>query len=298
MPALHAESPGEDAAPVSILAPAKLTLSLRVVGIRSDGYHLLEAEMVTIDLADTLQLRPGDRLRVRADVGDRLGEGQGEGEGGGHEPNRRSSRRRPGWSVPEGPDNLVHRALRAVGRRADVELVKRVPPGAGLGGGSADAAAVLRWAGCDDPAVAVALGADVPFCLTGGRARVGGVGEEIELLPFVERTFTLLLLPFGMDTAAVYRAWDRLADIRMDVVDDREADEVNDLEPAALVVDGRLATWKHMLAEVSGCRPRLAGSGSTWFVEGGLVELGLPTSLALGNQRARLVEVRTVPAFA
>lgn len=308
MSALHAESPDDDAGPVSILAPAKLTLSLRVVGVRSDGYHLLDAEMVTIDLADTLQLRPGDRLRVRADVGDRHGEGEGQaggdrpGEGQveveGHEPNRRASGRRHSWSVPEGPDNLVRRALRAVGRRADVELVKRVPPGAGLGGGSADAAAVLRWAGCDDPAVAVALGADVPFCLTGGRARVRGVGEEIEALPFAERTFTLLLPPFGMDTTAVYRAWDRLTDFRDDGLDDREADGVNDLEPAALVVDGRLAGWKQMLTEVSGCRPRLAGSGSTWFLEGGLGELGLPTSLALGGEQARLVEVRTVPAFA
>ena len=79
------------------------------------------------------------------------------------------------------------RALAAVGRRAHVRLDKRIPVGAGLGGGSADAAAVLRWAGCDDLAVAASLGADVPFCLVGGRARVTGIGEVVEPLPVRRR---------------------------------------------------------------------------------------------------------------
>ncbi len=68
--------------------------------------------------------------------------------------------------------NLIVQALAAAGRRARVRVVKRIPPGAGLGGGSSDAAAVLRWAGVDDLATAARLGADVPFCLVGGRARV------------------------------------------------------------------------------------------------------------------------------
>src|SRR5690606_3192037 len=108
---------------VELHAPAKLTLSLRITGVRDDGYHLLDAEMVTLDLADTLVLTPGDGLVVR---------------GAGGEP------------VPVGEDNLVARALAAVGRRAHVELEKRIPAGAGLGGGSSDAAAILRWAGCTD----------------------------------------------------------------------------------------------------------------------------------------------------
>jgi hypothetical protein len=81
--------------------------------------------------------------------------------------------------------------------------------GAGLGGGSADAAAILRWAGCSDLEMASALGADVPFCVAGGRARVRGIGESVTALAHQDREFTLLLPPFGMDTAAVYRAWDR-----------------------------------------------------------------------------------------
>ncbi|MCU1377553.1 MAG: ispE, partial [Acidimicrobiales bacterium] len=123
-----------------VFAPAKLTLSLRVTGTRPDGYHLIDAEMVALDLADELTFADGDGLEV-------LGAS--------------------GLPVPADDDNLVRRALRMVGRTAHVRLVKRIPAGAGLGGGSADAAAVLRWAGCHDVAAAVSLGADVPFCLLG-----------------------------------------------------------------------------------------------------------------------------------
>ena len=102
------------------------------------------------------------------------------------------------------------RALRAVGRRAHVRLEKHIPVGGGLGGGSSDAAAVLRWAGVDDLAVAAGLGADVPFCVRGGRARVTGIGEVLDPLPFVARTFTLVVPPFGCSTPAVYHQWDAL----------------------------------------------------------------------------------------
>lgn len=209
-------------------APAKLTLSLRITGVRADGYHLLEAEMVTVDLADTLTFGEGDGVEY------------------------------VGMAAPS--DDLVTRALAAVGRRAHVRVRKRIPPGAGLGGGSADAAAVLRWAGCHDPAVAVSLGADVPFCVVGGRARVRGVGEVVEPLPYVERVFTLLVPPFGCATPAVYAAWDAMGGPR--------GAHGNDLEPAALAVEPRLASWRDALADATGRVPRLAGSGATWFVEG------------------------------
>ena len=216
-----------------VVAPAKLTLSLRVTGVRDDGYHLLDAEMVTLDLADELEFSEGDGLDV---VG------------------------ATGLDVPADDGNLVRRALAAVGRNAHVRLTKRIPAGAGLGGGSADAAAVLRWAGCTDVAVAASLGADVPFCLVGGRARVTGIGDGIEPLEPAARVFTLLTPPFGVATAAVYRAWDELGGPR--------ADGPNDLEPAALLVEPRLAAYRDRLAEATGLAPVLAGSGSTWFVEG------------------------------
>lgn len=226
--------------PVTVRALAKLTLSLRISGVRPDGFHEIDAEMVTLDLCDELTFSTGDDLDV---VG------------------------ATGLSVTDGDDNLVRRALAAVGREAHVRLLKRIPAGAGLGGGSADAAAVLRWAGCDDLALGARLGADVPFCMVGGRARVRGLGELVHPLAPVERIFTLLTPPFGVSTVAVYRMWDELGG--------PSGHGPNDLEPAALAVEPRLAPWRDRLGELTGCTPILAGSGSTWFVEGAFEGVGL-----------------------
>ncbi|HTS15034.1 MAG TPA: hypothetical protein VMH24_05160 [Candidatus Sulfotelmatobacter sp.] len=265
---------------VTVAAPAKLTLSLRVTGRRSDGYHLLDAEMVTLDLGDTLSFGPGQGLTAV----DEVSGGRGLG------------------ALDTGADNLVLRALALAGRQAAVHLVKRVPLGAGLGGGSADAAAVLRWAGWrPEPqrlAAAAALGADVPFCLTGGRARVRGIGEQVEPLSFVARCFVLVLPPLAVDTASAYRAFDEIGAGSRD-----PEGGGNDLEPAALAVEPALALWRDAFAELTGRRPRLAGSGAAWFVEGSPTELGLEgrSSLALGRAatalRAPLVAVRTTPAL-
>jgi 4-diphosphocytidyl-2-C-methyl-D-erythritol kinase len=187
--------------------------------------------MVTLDLADTLLFAAGEGVELV-----------------------------PLVETPRFEPTLVTRALAAVGRSAFVRLEKRIPVGAGLGGGSADAAAVLRWAGCTDLAVALSLGADVPFCLVGGRGMVRGVGEDVSPLPVEARTFTLLTPPFGVSTAAVYARWDSLGG--------PEGDNGNDLEPAALAVEPRLAVWRDQLGDATGQTPRLAGSGSTWFVEG------------------------------
>ena len=267
--------------PAVLVAEAKLTLSLRVTGVRPDGYHLLRSEMVTVDLADRLEVGEGTGLTVATEFGPAPGPTGGTGPA------------LPG-PVGTGPDNLVSRALEAAGRTARVHLVKRIPPGAGLGGGSADAAAVLRWAGCADPGVAAGLGADVPFCLGGGRARVTGIGEVVEPLPYEDRSFVLLLPPFGVDTVAVYRAYDRLAaDGRLPP----PGTAVNDLEAAALHVEPRLAGWFRALAEATGRTPRLAGSGSTWFVEGDAAALGLGGRkwLEVDGQRAPLVATGTSP---
>jgi 4-diphosphocytidyl-2-C-methyl-D-erythritol kinase len=266
-----ATSPGANA--VEVPAPAKLTLSLRVTGVRPDGYHELDAEMVALDLHDSLVIEPGTGLTVHAELPAAAGMGE----------------------VPTGPDNLVARALSAVSRESRVRLIKRIPPGAGLGGGSSNAAAVLRWSGCGDLAVAARLGADVPFCLVGGRARVRGIGESVVPLPYQERHFVLLLPPFGVNTAAAYRAWDELAP-------SERAGEgragTNDLEAAALVVEPRLAAWRDRFAEVSGGQPLLAGSGSTWFLEGTPAALGLEGQpfLTVGAAKGALVAVRTVRA--
>ncbi len=266
-----------------LLAPAKLTVSLRVTGVREDGYHLLDAEMVTVSLVDVVQLEPGTGLALVDEVPGGLGL----------------------RGIPPGESNLVERALTAVGKSAAARVVKRIPPGAGLGGGSADAAAVLRWAGAGDPRLAARIGADVPFCVTGGRARVSGIGEAVEPMAFEERSYVLLLLPFGMSTASVFAAWDRMhaASKHRAGGDTRSSDgpvndgPVNDLELAALRVEPRLARWRDCLGDATGMRPRLAGSGSTWFVEGEPEALGLAgrSSLVLHGVHAPLVAVHTLP---
>jgi len=224
----------ESTRPVVLTAPAKLTLSLRVVGVRADGYHLIDAEMITLTMHDTLAVTHG---------------GQGlEVIGGGSD-------------VSAGPDNLVSRALDLADVSAHVRLTKRIPSQAGLGGGSSDAGAVLRWANFDDLHAAANLGADVAFCMVGGRARVAGIGEIVESLPFEPRSLTLVTPPIKCPTPEVYRAWDELGQQTRGL-------SRNDLEPAAIAVAPELGAWRDKLWEETGLRPSLAGSGSTWFVAG------------------------------
>lgn len=234
--------------PHKIIAPAKLTLSLRITGVRPDGYHLLDAEMTSLDFADQLVIEETQsESSLKIVQVHPAGAAADDSEDGGAE-------------VPADSSNLILRALEQVNRTANITLYKSIPPGAGLGGGSANAAAVLRWAQMLDLEAAARLGADVPFCLTGGRALVKGIGEQISPLPQVSEAFTLLVPPFGCDTAAVYALWDDM--------DSPKGEWGNDLEPAALALEPRLADYRDRLEDASKIRPRLAGSGSTWFVPG------------------------------
>ena len=233
-------------------AHAKLTLSLRITGVRNDGYHLIDAEMVTLALHDRLRI---DTDQTGISVTGPYGDG-----------------------VPTDSNNLITRALILCGAEAAVHVEKNIPSGGGLGGGSADAAAVLRWAGWTDLGRAASIGADVPFCLVGGRARVTGIGEIITPLPPEERTFTLVIPPLACPTPAVYRAWDDLGG--------PVGDHGNDLEAAALAAVPDLVRWKDEIGELSGQRPRLAGSGSTWFLEGDFADLQakMPAATVLVTQ--------------
>ena len=225
---------------IEALAPAKLTLSLRITGVRDDGYHEIDAEMVTLDLCDRLEIHPDSGGTTGVRMLDAAGDDVAV-------------------ALPAA-GNLVVRALSLAGRGARVTVHKRIPPGAGLGGGSADAAAVLRWAGFTDAVRAASIGADVAFCLTGGRARVRGIGEVVEALPYVREQYTLMLVPLSCSTAAVYAAWDDLGG--------PAGAGGNDLEAAALRVAPELASWRDEFGTATGQTPRLAGSGSTWFVAG------------------------------
>jgi 4-diphosphocytidyl-2-C-methyl-D-erythritol kinase len=252
-----------------VVAPAKLTVSLAVTGVRPDGYHELRSEMVSLSLADELTFHEWDMgLTVSA------------------EPEIRAE------TLSAGQDNLITRALSAVGRHARVHVTKRIPLGGGLGGGSTDAAAVLRWADCTDPQVALALGSDVPFSVVGGRALVEGVGEKVTPLEFAPREYLLLLPPFGVNTARVYAVWDELAE------PEAHQGPGNALTEAALIVEPRLVSWRDALRDLAGLEPTLAGSGSTWFVEVGAPEPGHEEAawLVSGDERARLVRAHTVPA--
>lgn len=240
---------------VTVLAPAKLTLSLRLTGLRDDGYHLIDAEMVSLAWADALTIDPG---------------GDGLTADGPFSP-----------GMPLDGTNLVARALRFAGRTAAVHIDKQLPHGGGLGGGSSDAAAVLRWAGCNDVAAASSLGADVSFCLVGGRARVTGIGEVVDPLPFAAMDITLVVPPLVVSTPAAYRAWDDLGMPR--------SSGPNDLEPAAITVVPELARWRDRITEASGSTPTLAGSGATWFLHG-------HHDLAVALPEAMVVRTHTMPA--
>ena len=259
------------------LAHAKLTCSLHIVGRREDGLHLLESEMVSLDLADELQIVDGDGLEVEDQI---TWTGSGD---------------RPILEIPLGLENLVGRALALLGRTAAVRLTKRIPAGAGLGGGSADAAAMFRWAGVHDHVLAASLGSDIPFCISGGRAAVSGAGEKINPLQYEERSFVLLTPPLAVSTGLVYQAFDEL---------ERPPGFTaqNDLEHAALVVEPELRWWRDLFREVAGADPVLAGSGSTWFVgvdpidEESISSL-LREAIGAANRRACVTACQTVPAL-
>jgi 4-diphosphocytidyl-2-C-methyl-D-erythritol kinase len=218
-----------------IEAPAKLTLSLRITGVRDDGFHLIDAEMVSLHLCDIITVTPSDTSSLTITGPHAAG-------------------------ISTGPDNLVMRALSLASRTAQVEIEKNIPAGGGLGGGSTDAAAILRWAKFNDLARAATIGADIPFCMVGGRAQVAGIGETITALPHQHRDITLIIPPIHVSTPAVYRKWDEMGGPR--------GESGNDLEPAALEVEPQLGKWKQIITTTCGQTPILAGSGATWFVAG------------------------------
>ena len=252
------------ASTVALRAHAKLTLSLRITGVRDDGYHLIDAEMVSLDLHDLISLTPGASGITASGP---FSEG-----------------------MPLDDSNLVARAMHLAGD-ADVDvgvhIDKRIPHGGGLGGGSTDAATVLRWRGYtaspSDLARVSQLGADIPFCLVGGRARVRGIGEVLDPLPHVDRVVTLVIPPLSVSTPAAYRAWDELGGPL--------ANGPNDLEGAALVVEPELRRWRDLIGNRTGVAPVLAGSGATWFVE----DERANALDDLVDEGARVVVARTVP---
>ena len=260
---MNPATPSRDA--VHGFAHAKLNLFLEVLGKRADGFHELESVFHEIELGDELE------IRLRSSAEDRL--------------------RLTGVAIEAAPEqNLAMRAVRAV--RAvvpelpgvDVRLVKHVPPGGGLGGGSADAAFVLRalaslvpgdWTE-QLPTLAADLGSDVPFFLVGGTAVCRGRGEIIEpvAMPAEPLWFAMLRPPFALSTAAVFgalRSTDSKRDVTLfveELVDwpgEGALPCFNRLETPAFALAPQLADLRQQCADLTATPWFLTGSGSVLF---------------------------------
>ena len=276
--------------PLSLAAPAKLNLSLQVVGRRGDGYHLLESELVLLELADRLLLLPGaPGLRVEA---------------------RPDESGRPGGEIPVDRRNLAWRGLLAgLGREPELvclALEKRIPAASGLGGGSSDAAAGWRLgrraagraedASAADLASLATIGADVPFFAARcAAAAVGGIGELVTPIAPPERLrYVVLVHPgFRLSTAEVF------AELRpADLGDPRPEPGRNDLLAPALRLRPELGDVLRRVVRAGG-EPRLTGSGSTIFAIGDDPEriAGIAARLRRDGLRATETRLRSQPAL-
>ena len=249
-------------------APAKVTLTLHMLGIRADGYHELEALTVAADgLADELAIRrrPSDAQdSVRLQMSGPMSQGILADE---------TNLAARAWATASAALNLGG---------ADISLLKNIPAGAGLGGGSADAGAVLRaCASFADIGLhsvqefAAALGSDIPFCVENGPVWMRGRGEILEPVPIEPGDpFIIVTVPEMCSTPAVYRAWDELDRAgqygpEMDApawVAPHRSTLRNDLTGAAFVVTPALETWRADISAATNLTPLLLGSGSSFVV--------------------------------
>jgi 4-diphosphocytidyl-2-C-methyl-D-erythritol kinase len=247
-------------------APAKLNLYLHVVGRRADGYHLLDSLIAFAGVHDTIRAAPANALTLAL-----------EGPFGA--------------ALSGEADNLVLRAARALADIAGVRpwaaltLTKRLPVASGIGGGSADAAATLAatselWRIAPKPGalakLALTLGADVPVCLAGTAAQVGGIGEKIDPAPALPKAPLVLVNPLKpLSTPAVFKARSgdfskpaRLTSVPRDASDLAEALAArrNDLTDAAIGLVPEIKIILAALAAQPGCLlARMSGSGATCF---------------------------------
>ena len=227
-------------ADTSVLAPAKINLSLHVTGRRDDGYHLLDSLVVFADIGDRLWLSNADEMSLA--VTGAFAEG-----------------------VPEDGRNLVWQAAERAGRVLSIRLEKNLPHGAGIGGGSSDAAAVLRWAGAGEHALS--LGADVPVCLSQAPQRMRGIGEQHDPVAVPDCHLVLVNPGVHVPTPAVFRALERRDNAGMTPMADDFVgwlgDQRNDLQEAAISVAPVIA--EALAALDDALVARMSGSGATCF---------------------------------
>lgn len=250
---------------IRIAAHAKINLTLAVLGRRADGYHELDTIMHAISLADTVEIEKADGLSLVVEAG----------------------------TAPLGQENLMMRAAAwffsetGIAGGAVMRLWKRIPQEAGLGGGSADAAAVLRGLNClygnpfplaELARRAAVIGADVPFCVMGGAARCRGIGEILTPLSAWEGLPLLIVRPaVSVSTRAAYTALDESGSARENKTDAAEkalreksfsalaAAFSNDFESALFPTNPALAKASAEL-KAFGFPTMMTGSGSAFFV--------------------------------
>lgn len=248
---------------ISLKVPAKINLYLRVLGKRDDGFHEIESLMQAIDIYDEITLERSESIEITCD--DPL--------------------------LPVDESNLAFKAASALQDRfyfpgVKIDLVKRIPSGAGLGGGSADAAFVIRglcrlYGLAPEPdeilEIAAGIGSDVPFFLSGGQAQVTGRGEIVKSIRLPDRYEIIVIVPsVTTSTAEIYN------DIRIDLTKENKPILFekrigvsrfnrlvkrfsNNLEEAVLRKFPELAELKEILMESGAAWSSMTGSGSAFF---------------------------------
>jgi 4-diphosphocytidyl-2-C-methyl-D-erythritol kinase len=250
---------------IIMLAPAKVNLSLRIVGRRADGYHLLDSLMVPVNLCDELTIEASHgRLEIVVTCDDP--------------------------TVPGDETNLAYKAASLFCRETNtpatisLALRKRIPAAAGLGGGSSDAAAVLKGLNVllslrlsEDRlgSLGAHLGADVPFFIPCRPAKIAGIGEMLTPVPpLPSRWLVIVVPPFGVSTPWAYRRFDELSSpamLQTNVASQPPTNPwareflINDLERAVLPEYPRIERIKEQLLRLGADGALMSGSGSAVF---------------------------------
>lgn len=240
---------------VEAFAPAKINLSLHVTGRRADGYHLLDSLVMFADFGDRLQLKAGPELSLS--VSGPFSEG-----------------------VPCDARNLVWQAAAGAGWTGRMSLEKHLPHGAGIGGGSSDAAALLSALAGQGAAIPgglpLQLGADVPVCMAAQASRMGGIGEQVSAVT-LPRLHAVLVNPrVTVPTPQVFKALSvrENAPMPSDLPSFATAGDFalwaaqqrNDLEAPAIACQPVIADVLGVLAaQPGGLLTRMSGSGATCF---------------------------------
>lgn len=274
-----------------IKAAAKLNFSLDILGIRPDGYHEMDMVMQTIDLFDDVELSKAGTISVFSD------------------------------GSPDGPENLAWKAAEAFFRAAKrsggarIRLTKRIPAQAGMAGGSADAAAVLIGLNALYDArlspealrdAGLSVGADVPYCLIGGTARVRGIGEIVEPMPPFLSGYLVVAKPaIGISTAEAFRRFDQAENLRHpDIAALLSVMEKGQLDALSLFMENVLEqseqnetveTLRQELFKNGALAARMTGSGSAVFGLFSEKEAASRCAVALAGENRQIFVTKPYP---